>query len=217
MTILIGNDIVDLSDPQGLGKSRDTRFINRVFSADEKQQILNCSEPDLLLWSLWAGKETAYKAVRKSHFEAISVPRRYGVKLNNTYGIIRKAPFISGAVETPYDPVSIRIFINENYVHCIGITGKSEAFNSVIRGVLQISRGNDFHFSTDSPSSKVRQLAKKAISSYLDQDIEDIDIRRFKGYRGLEPPTVSIKGEARMIDISLSHDGNFVAYAFTDH
>jgi len=208
---------VDLNDPQGKGKSRDTRFINRVFSAYEKQQILNCSEPDLLLWSLWAGKETAYKAVRKSHFEAISVPRRYGVQLNNPDSIIMKASFISGVVETPYDPVSIRLFINEDYVHCIGITGKSGMINSVIRGVHKISRGNDFHFSTDSPSLKVRQLAKKAISLYLDQDMEDIDIHRFKGSRGLEPPIVSIKGRAEVVDISLSHDGSFIAYAFTDH
>jgi len=128
-----------------------------------------------------------------------------------------KASFISGVVETPYDPVSIRLFINEDYVHCIGITGKSGMINSVIRGVHKISRGNDFHFSTDSPSLKVRQLAKKAISLYLDQDMEDIDIHRFKGSRGLEPPIVSIKGRAEVVDISLSHDGSFIAYAFTDH
>ena len=205
---------MDLNDPQGQGKSRDTRFINRVFSPDEKQQILNSSEPDLLLWSLWAGKETAYKAVRKSHPEAISIPRRYGVKLNNPDGISSKAPFMSGVVETPYDSVFIRIFINEDYVHCVGITGRSETINLVIRGVHQISRGNDFHFSTDSPSLKVRQLAKKAISSHLGRNMEDIDIRRFKGPRGLKPPVVSIKGKVGMVDISLSHDGNFVAYAF---
>ena len=209
---------MDLSDPQARGKSRDTRFIDRVFSEDERQQILNCSEPDFLLWSLWAGKETAYKAVRKSYSEAISVPRRYGVKLNDPDdGIIRKVPFISGIVETPYDPVSIRIFINEDYVHCIGITGELEAINSATRGVHKTSQGNGFHFSTDSPSLKVRQLAKKAISSYLDQDIENIDIRRFRGSCGLGPPTVFIKGKAEMVDISLSHDGNFIAYAFTDH
>jgi len=214
---LIGNDIVDLSDPQAKGKSRDTRFINRVFSEEEKQQILNCSEPDFLLWSLWAGKETGYKAICKANADVTAVPRRYEVKLDIPEKIVKEGrSFISGVVETPYDPVFVRIFTGKDYIHCVGIAGRSEAINSVVRGVQKIKKiqEGEIRHSPDAASVRVRELAKGRISLHLKHDIEDIDIFRLNGPRGLGFPIVFIKGNKALVDISLSHDGNFVSYAF---
>jgi len=208
---------VDLTNPQARGKNRDTRFIDRVFSEDERQQILNCSEPDFLLWSLWAGKETGYKAICKANADVTSAPRRYEVKLDIPEKIVREdESFISGVVETPYDPVFIRIFAGNDYIHCIGIAGRSGAINSVIRGVQKIKKmqEGEIRHSPNAASVRVRELAKRKISSHLKQDIEDIDILRLKGPRGLGSPIVSIKGNKAVVDISLSHDGNFVSYAF---
>lgn len=208
---------MDLTDPQARGKSRDTRFIDRVFSEGERQQILNCSEPDFLLWSLWAGKETGYKAICKANADVTSAPRRYEVKLDIPEKIVKEdRSFMSGVVETPYDPVFIRIFAGNGYIHCIGIAGRSGAINSVIRGVQKIKKmqGGEIRYSPDAASVRVRELAKRRISSHLKQDIEDIDILRLKGPHGLGPPIVSIKGNKAVADISLSHDGNFVSYAF---
>ncbi|PIP08679.1 MAG: hypothetical protein COX51_03190, partial [Syntrophobacteraceae bacterium CG23_combo_of_CG06-09_8_20_14_all_50_8] len=57
----VGNDIVDLTHPHAKGKSRDLRFLKRVFLPDEERQILASHEPDTMLWTLWTGKEAAYK------------------------------------------------------------------------------------------------------------------------------------------------------------
>jgi len=208
---------VDLTDPQTRGKSRDTRFIDRVFSECERQQILNCSEPDFLLWSLWAGKETGYKAICKANADVTAAPRRYEVKLDIPEEIVKEdGSFISGVVETPYDPVFVRIFAGNGYIHCVGIEGRSEAVNSVIWGVQKTKKmqEGEIRHSPDSASLVVRKLAKRRISSHLKQDIEDIDILRLKGPHGLGSPIVFIKGKKALVDISLSHDGNFVSYAF---
>jgi len=208
---------VDLTDPQARGKSRDTRFIDRVFSECERQQILNCSEPDFLLWSLWAGKETGYKAICKANADVTAAPRRYEVRLNTSEKIVKEnRSFMSGVVETPHGPVFVRIFAGNGYIHCVGIAGRSEEINSVVCGVQKIRKmqGEEIRYSPDAASLVVRRLAKRRISSHLKQNVEDIDILRLKGPHGLGSPMVSIKGNKALVDISLSHDGNFVSYAF---
>ncbi len=59
----VGNDVVDLKEPDNRGKSGDERFLARVFTAQERELIAQAAAPDTLLWSFWAAKEAAYKAV----------------------------------------------------------------------------------------------------------------------------------------------------------
>ena len=59
----VGNDVVDLKEPGNRGKSGDDRFLGRVFTAEERGLIAQAAAPDTRLWSLWAAKEAAYKAV----------------------------------------------------------------------------------------------------------------------------------------------------------
>ncbi|MBE0557548.1 MAG: 4'-phosphopantetheinyl transferase superfamily protein, partial [Proteobacteria bacterium] len=59
----VGNDVVDLNEPDNRGKSGDDRFLGRVFTAEERELIARAAAPNTLLWSLWAAKEAAYKAV----------------------------------------------------------------------------------------------------------------------------------------------------------
>ena len=42
----IGNDIVDLAEPGVAGKERDRRFVDRVFTPDERARILGCGRAD---------------------------------------------------------------------------------------------------------------------------------------------------------------------------
>ena len=78
----VGNDIVDLTNPDVRRKSQDTRFINRVFTQGEQEQIFGSTNPDVMLWALWAGKESAYKIVSKSYPAVPSVPRAYNVSFD---------------------------------------------------------------------------------------------------------------------------------------
>jgi hypothetical protein len=208
---------VDLTDPRSKGRSLDTRFINRVFTLHEQEQIVNDGYPDVLVWSLWAGKETAYKILCKVYGHVTSAPRRYEVRMSaseDSHDDNRL--FMAGVVRTPYDPVSIRIYKDADYLHCIGVTGTEKLMNSVIWGIhkAEPAEGEGYRYSPEAASVEIRKVATRKMALYCKEDIENIDIIRFKGSRGLEPPTVYIKGKKAMIDISLSHDGHFLSYAF---
>lgn len=213
----VGNDIVDLTDPRSKGRSLDTRFINRVFTSHEQEQIVNDDYPDVLVWDLWAGKETAYKILCKLYGHVTSTPRKYEVRKSASEDTHDdNGPFTSGVVRTPYDPVSIRIYREADYIHCIGVTGTEELMNSVIWGIHKagLVAGEAYIYSPGAASVEIRKVATRKMALYCKEDIENIDIIRCKGSHGLGPPTVYIKGKEAMIDISLSHDGYFLSYAF---
>ena len=62
---VVGNDVVDLDQPRCAGKAEDTRFVDRVFTAFERERIVEAPDPDRALWRRWAAKESAYKVVTK--------------------------------------------------------------------------------------------------------------------------------------------------------
>lgn len=209
----VGNDIVDLTDPGIMGKSRVVRFISRILTQMEKERLQTSASPDTMLWALWAGKETAYKVVRKSHAAVSSAPRAYEVSfVGNGMMEPEKNFIISGVVETPCDPVTIRTFKTRNHIHCIGCDGESKTLDSVVWEVRRVEE--DLRVLPRFESFFVREAAKKRLSLHLNRNSAEIEIRRLKGQYGLEPPVVYVKGCAVMVDISLSHDGKFVAYAF---
>ena len=63
--LLLGNDIVDLNEAGITGKFYSARFVERVFSREEKSAISLSENPDLTFWMFWAAKETAYKIISK--------------------------------------------------------------------------------------------------------------------------------------------------------
>ena len=76
---MIGNDLVDLRARESAGRSRDARFVARVFTAREAELIARSSSPDAALWMLWAAKEAAYKVAKKLHPDVIFAHSRYEV------------------------------------------------------------------------------------------------------------------------------------------
>ena len=202
-----------------MGKGRNTRFINRVFTPNEQRQIFNSPHPDATLWALWAGKETAYKIISKRN-SVSSSPRLYEARLSRTErperpdSCFSEGKALSGLVDTPHGTCYIQVIITGDYIHCIGNSVSSEAMDSVIWRVDRIDP-----FSGDAPdfeSMAVRKALKKHLSASCNKSTEDIEIRRAKGPRGLGPPFVYINGRQSDIDISLSHDGRFAAYAFVE-
>lgn len=172
-----------------------------------------------MIWAMWAGKETAYKIISKCCPSATSAPRLYEVNLDCTDKFNESDEFpagdsaTSGTVDTPYGQIHIRIFVTCDYVHCVGATAPLEATDAVVWHVDRISPVSEA--SPAHESIFVREALKNHLSAYIDEGPEDIEIRREKGSHGLKPPFVYAHGRRDEIDISLSHDGHFTAYAFT--
>jgi phosphopantetheine--protein transferase-like protein len=208
----VGNDIVDLKNPEAMGKSADTRFVQRILNPDEQQIVLNSDHADRLLWSFWAAKESAYKAVSKSFPDVSSAPRRYPVILDSG----KASGTLSGIVDTPHGAVVVKLNFNEDFVHCIGTSGPEDSLKSIIYGMDRISP--EKIPGVDSISEKeslfARNLAKKHIASCLQVNEQDVQIIRHKKQNRIDPPMIYTNGKKKNMDLSLSHDGRFGAFAF---
>ncbi len=212
---------MDLTDPANIGKSEDARFIERVFTPAEKGLIFTSADPDKALWSVWAGKEAAFKAVSKYSEGGApsSSPRKFEVSLDfppeegSSMARTRTESF-QGSASTPAGTIRLRIVRNSTYVHAVAATGGVDAAASVSWAVCSI----DLRRREVTPhvqSMLVRRAAKMKLAGYVDADPQELEIvRRKRNGSGLGPPILLVRGRESGIEISLSHDGLFLAYAF---
>jgi phosphopantetheinyl transferase len=207
----LGNDIVDLKTTDARGKAEDRRFVQRVLTSGEQKALAAAEHPDELLWTFWAAKEAAYKAVSKTAPGISSAPRRYQVIIDgqNRQEFPDATP---GHVETPGGIVLIRVYCRPDWIHCIA-SAHGPAYPPGIKyGITTIADGNDPASARESTTA--RRAVRTRLASELDIDPDAIRIVRNMGLRDCEPPMVQINGRPASIDISLSHDGRFAAYAF---
>ena len=208
----VGNDVVDLADPGKKGKSRDVRFISRVFTAGERERIFGSARPEETLWTLWAGKEAAYKVAVKTDPGVCSIPRAYPVEWNRQgEGFLR-----AGTVQTPAGPVFLRVFREGDALHVIATDSFRENLEEIVAGIASAEQMGAGPVPSDEQASfLVRELLLRRLSECLGRSTSEMDIRRIKGPRGLGPPRVWLQGKPSALDVSLSHDGRFVACAFS--
>ncbi len=63
---MIGNDIVDLADPETSCGACHPRFDHRVFAPAELELLATTRSHVRMRWILWSAKEAAYKAARQA-------------------------------------------------------------------------------------------------------------------------------------------------------
>lgn len=104
--------------------------------------------------------------------------------------------------------VYIRLFSNRGYVHCVG-ADKLAVLGKIICGVENLPEEE-----TD-PSLFSRLCLAQSLAKRFSLNFHQIKIKRKKEKGELQPPSVYIDSRKTDIDISLSHDGRFVAYVAT--
>ena len=208
----VGNDVVDLREPENRGKSRDERFLDRVFTAEERERIAGAQSPDTLLWSLWAAKEAAYKAVSGGDPSVCSIPRRYCVLLDDgeVSGTVDAAQGskgrLAGRVITPRGEVALRITVTDDYVHAVAAGSES-----VLAGIIQRVDRMDCEEDAGGESAFVRGQLLREIACRLDCPVADLAV--LKEQPGSDAPHVFLRGRPLAVNISFSHDGRFAAFA----
>ncbi len=224
----VGNDVVDLKEPDNRGKSRDARFLARVFTADERGVIARAAAPDTLLWALWAAKEAAYKAVSGGDRSVCSIPHRYPVHLDTSaplencdpQNLQRALPgsdfqrshpsgdaegCLTGRVITPRGEMALCVTVTEDYVHALA-TGADADFAGILQRVDRMDEAG----SSGDPSAFVRGQLLAEISRRFCCPIEDLAV--LADSSGSGAPRVLVRDRPLDVDISLSHDGRFAAF-----
>ncbi len=200
----VGNDVVDLKDASNAGKSGDSRFLKKILTDAEIEYVKNADNPDLALWSLWACKETAYKIVKKKLPAVAFVPRQWNVVLKTN-----RSKYAEGKVGIlGKGGVPVRLFSNPDYVHCVG-TDNLKVLNKLIWRVEALPEKEKIN-----PSLFLRRCVTHDLARRFSLNFHQIKIKRTKQDGELQYPQVYIDEKKTNIDLSLSHDGRFVAYAF---
>lgn len=203
----IGNDIVDLRDPESAPESLHPRYLHRVFTPAERRSL--AAHPGRLeLWSRWAAKEAAYKALaseRASEPEKLVFsPRAFATVLDPPgVGSHRRGWVVyRGRVLGARMP--IRLHISDHAVHAVAASaGELDSERVIAASFLLDSQVSDI------PSLAVRRAARGLFAQHLGCDERRVRIR------GRRPPQFFIDGQPGGSSLSLSHHGRWVAFAFS--
>jgi phosphopantetheinyl transferase (holo-ACP synthase) len=220
---LLGNDIVDFSDPALQEKHKDTRFLDRVFTEEEKTAILKAENGSKLLWTLWSAKEAAFKACQKHNPHIIFSPKNFIHFPLQERGEVFYRPLLEGERVQEKMRLDLRWSWPSRYVvHCCAVLNEN---NSVF------TRWNEVHTlikrisgEKNSPPNYAQQskAAREALIHFLQtkfQMSENLYISRpeilINGVVRKGPP-ILIEEETRLshCEISLSHDNEWIAAVF---
>jgi len=218
-------------DPANRGKSRDGRFLEKVFLREERESIRSSADPDAALWALWAAKEAAWKAAVKAApedrrgWKGIRIRTDGGLKPGGGEIFAGSVPaggeeerepswtrVMAGVAETFAGDVSFLVDRRGGCIHAVGLLGAADPAERVVWQALDVRASAAFPERPD-PSSLGRSGLIRHLNILLGLEEGEAAIRRDAGPRGLLPPRLFILDEPSRIDISLSHDGRFTAWA----
>ncbi len=158
----------------------------------------------MTLWSVWACKETAYKVIKKTFPDTAFIPRLWQTVFAKTHSECSEGEVIISDAGS----VFIRLFSNVQYLHCVGADHPA-ALDKLIWSVEALPEEKAIN-----PSLFLRECLGEKVADNFSLNFHDIKIKRTRANGELQPPCIYTGGRKTNIDISLSHDGRFVAYAF---
>ena len=233
----LGNDIVDLTDPRHMGKSGEERFLQRVFSEEEREDIRSSRNPDRALWARWAGKEAAFKTISKSQgTPPVFIHSLFEVTLFRERGPIAETKVPSDPPMTRFGHVRyedvvlpLRIEAAGTAFHAVTwtpspaqevppffwgssqIAEKDQAWREVLRPAFTAL---EWACVSHRASALARLAARSSLATTLGVDEEGLEIGCGEGKPGRRIPKVFFEGEEAPVDLTLSHHGRLLAWAF---
>ena len=224
---MLGNDVVDLLDPDSRPESFRPRFDARVYSPEERRAISRDRNPLARRWAHWAAKEAAFKTMKQLDSKFVFSPSHLEVEFEPTRAgggprIVRNGRVCwTGAWTSLLAEVEVRSFETEERVHVIALPPGAE-WGAVEYGVEALSEREP-----DSEAA-VREFALREISRSLGvaqnrlrigsrsgvpgawRDFEGLELTRLRGLA-----TIELDGAETSLSLSLSQHGRFIGYAMT--
>lgn len=183
---------MDLKNPQSQKKSDNEKFLNRVCIQHEKKLITSSDTPHIMLWTLWSIKEATYKIAEKIALASGFTPTRY-----------RCEQLTEGSWQCNFLDLSVNVHVTatEDFVHALGVNDMT-MWNKVDYSISQLPIGI-------SESKAVRDSAYQLLAR-RGMELCNI-VRRCENGKFLPPQLFDNNGLLKGSDITLSHDGRFVA------
>lgn len=238
----LGNDLVDLRDPrvrrrgsEGLGPG--DRFLERVLAPPERESVLAAPDPSRALWIHWAGKEAAFKTLSKLRGEPpVFHHKRFRVTVfppsspdsgapETRAGEIRfhdrlfpavfhLTPVLIHAVTWSRDPSThdpAPWEWPENVVHRVEEEPEVENWEEELRPAFT---AREWACVSHRSSALTRLAARRSLARTLGMEEARLEVTCHPGPPGRRIPRVLADGRALEVDLTLSHHGRFLAWAF---
>lgn len=181
---MVGNDVVDLRDPELLAHPGGERFDARVFGPSERRRIDAALDPVRVRWALWAAKEAAFKLAVKRAPGLAFRPIRFEVAEDDA------SVAIPGQA-----PCALRIGHAGDHLHAVAWDEERPPLASTGR------------IASEAPEAQSRGARELALRALARAGVDEPRI----GREGRRPVLCCAGGTTR--DLSLSHHGRVVAFA----
>ncbi|WP_435414057.1 4'-phosphopantetheinyl transferase family protein [Polaribacter aestuariivivens] len=182
----IGNDIVDLNLAKTQSNWKRKGFLEKQFTKNEQEIILNANDSFLQVWQFWSMKEAAYKCYTQKIEKRFFAPKKFECSL-----ISKDTGMVVFEDITFYTTTVIKEF----YLHTIAKNQQKKIANFFNIG-FQKTIDNDV-------KSKLAE-----ITGFLPKKIE-------KRKSSIGAPTYYYNEKKLTKSCSISHHGNFGAFTFT--
>jgi phosphopantetheinyl transferase (holo-ACP synthase) len=190
---MIGNDLVDLKVASVESNWKRPRFLDKVFTIEEQQLIMNSKNQHQTVWLLWSMKEAAYKINVQQFGKRFYNPKKLVCHLSSS---------TIGYVTIENRTYYTRSAISKNYIYTVASLNYLENYKSVIFKVENDS------YVTQSESVKNRFIENISKSKGL--SFQNLSIR--KNIFGV--PKLFYNDFKLPIQMSLTHCGNYCGYVY---
>ena len=213
---MIGNDVVDLEDPDTRLETFRPRFEERVFDPAERRSIAKDADPHLRRWAHWAAKEAGYKLGRQADDTFVFTPSRLVARFDSIESEAKGVTVRRGVLSLPraiapgFSHLALRSDETSERVHVLAAPPGAD-WDAIVSAIDVTGTGDD-------PSERVRRLARFTIARDLGVEEARVAIGRRGDPRqggASKIPTALIDGARSGLVLSLSHHGRFVACAMT--
>ena len=199
---MIGNDLVfwpEMNIPSG---NRFERYLDKVFLDEEQEWIRKAKDKQLAMAWLWSVKESAYKIWAKRTRDRKWNPKQFFVKnYSEALPLItmdvpksgigfKSLPIFQSHIKTPLGTMWGRSLFYPNYIASYAVDSEEDW--------KHVFWENDFFEEMKLQSARVREIYQK---------------RLFSTQKGFQ--TLTALQKTTQIDLSFSHDGPMIGYAFT--
>lgn len=195
---MLGNDIVDLSDPETRLDGLHPRFHERVFSLEERALLTDHEDPHRLCWSYWAAKEATYKWLRKQDETVIFSPRRMTVRFE-------KDSLERGEVLVGDERVVVEFLQYSEFVHAL--VHDADMPESAAPLIVHVERMGDGEVPAARASLCLREWVIHRFSAEL-----EIEATHLRIVSEGKIPRLESKGTVLHVDLSFSHHGRYAAF-----
>jgi phosphopantetheinyl transferase (holo-ACP synthase) len=188
-----GNDIVDITTAAAESNWKRKDFLEKIFTEQEQQYLLNAATPAQMVWKLWSMKESAYKIYTRQYGGRFFAPQKLNCTLlNETIGQV----IINNIAYQTFTSTT------KDYIYSIArqeVNNKKDFYNCSFAMPQQ-------HY-----SAQQKFIYEKLIVQYADMkngDKNNFEIIKEKN----NIPFLFCKKEKIKIPVSITHHGNYAAF-----